>query len=758
MKPIRTKLITILLTLCLCLSLLPPAALAKDAERAGSGKLIALTFDDGPCKDTLRLLDGLKQRGVKATFFMLGSNAAAYPDIVKRAYEEGHQIASHTYDHSELTKLSDGQIQSQVTRTRNALNAAIGAKNAYIVRPPYGAYNQRVLDLLGAAAIYWSVDSNDWRWTNNADKTVDEIMKYTGDGDIILIHDIHTWSVDAALRAIDRLKAQGFTFVTVSELFRRRGATLQAGKIYFSKKSSGSDLPAIQPPKITRTVSRTQSFVTILADPGTVIHYTTDGSVPNADSPVYTGNIPLTGKMTVKAVAGYDMNGSRSDCVTAELSPADRAPMPRITIGNAGLVTLSGPVGMFYTTDGSWPTEQSNRYDGPFTVARGTVVQAICFDPRGELLASSVAKACYSHQGFVYTDVFPGSWYYEDIDYAAAMGLLKGLGQDRMGPDEPLTRGMLVTILGRMTGAGETGYESGFSDVPDSAWYAPSVSWARDAGIVEGYPDGTFRPDQPITREQLITILFRYSRRLRLLQNAERGDLTAFADFGEVSGYAADALSWGIGSGLIKGVSPDTLGPAETATRAQMAAMLRRLSAYFETQQAYYMDETALRGLADEVLFVLADKDLQALAGYVHPERGLTFSPYSTVEEDHITLSCAELVPPTGEIPTQPVLTWGLYDGSGEPIELTFDAYWDRFVWCGDFTQADEIGLDRICRNGNAIENVTQAYPDCQFVDYTLDSYLGYGDGIDWASLKLVFQHIDDRWYLVAIVHGEWTI
>ncbi len=178
MKPIRTKLITILLTLCLCLSLLPPAALAKDAERAGSGKLIALTFDDGPCKDTLRLLDGLKQRGVKATFFMLGSNAAAYPDIVKRAYEEGHQIASHTYDHSELTKLSDSQIQSQVTRTRNALNAAIGAKNAYIVRPPYGAYNQRVLDLLGAAAIYWSVDSNDWRWTNNADKTVDEIMKY----------------------------------------------------------------------------------------------------------------------------------------------------------------------------------------------------------------------------------------------------------------------------------------------------------------------------------------------------------------------------------------------------------------------------------------------------------------------------------------------------------------------------------------------------------------------------------------------------
>ncbi|MBQ4249817.1 MAG: polysaccharide deacetylase family protein, partial [Clostridia bacterium] len=269
----------------LVFSLLPAYTPAANSTPT---KLVALTFDDGPSKYTPRLLDGLKERGAKATFFMLGNCANTYPSTVKRAYEEGHQIASHTYDHPRLTTLSDAQVSSQVSRTKSALDSAIGAGNKYVLRPPYGDYNSRVLGQLGTAAIYWSVDSNDWRWTNNATKTVSEIKKNVFDGAIILLHDSHSWSVDAALTVIDDLQAQGYEFVTVSELFRRRGGSLSSGQIYYSKKSSGSDLPAINAPTVTLSVSGSKSYAVMSGDAGTDIYYTVDGSVPNANSKKYT--------------------------------------------------------------------------------------------------------------------------------------------------------------------------------------------------------------------------------------------------------------------------------------------------------------------------------------------------------------------------------------------------------------------------------------------------------------------------------------
>ncbi len=106
----------------------------------------------------------------------------------------------------------------------------------------------------------------------------------------------------------------------------------------------------------------------------------------------------------------------------------------------------------------------------------------------------------------------------------------------------------------------------------------------------------------------------------------------------------------------------------------------------------------------------------------------------------------------------QTVYTWGFEDGRGDPIKMTISQYFQRYVYDRDYTQAVEIGIDRIMTGGNALENLTEAYPGCRFVDFSFPSADPVNDGLDWSSLKLVFQPGNERWYLVGVVHGEWTI
>ena len=131
MRQFCVRLLTAVLLFALVFTLFCiPASAYSSSER-----LIALTFDDGPSKHTITLLDGLAERGVQATFFIVGENAETYPDTVRRAYAEGHQIANHTYDHPDLTSLSSANVTSQITRTNTILNQAIGYTLDYVVRP-----------------------------------------------------------------------------------------------------------------------------------------------------------------------------------------------------------------------------------------------------------------------------------------------------------------------------------------------------------------------------------------------------------------------------------------------------------------------------------------------------------------------------------------------------------------------------------------------------------------------------------------------
>lgn len=178
---------------------------------------IALTFDDGPHEVyTEQLLDGLKERGVQATFFLIGQNIEEKEAVVQRMKEEGHLIGNHTYHHVNLKKISESKAEEEIVMTCNKIYDTVGICTSF-VRPPFGEWKQNLDFDITMIPVSWNVDSLDWT-TENVDKTVKRVVKDVEEGDIILMHDIFQSSVDAALQIADILKKQGYEFVTVDEL------------------------------------------------------------------------------------------------------------------------------------------------------------------------------------------------------------------------------------------------------------------------------------------------------------------------------------------------------------------------------------------------------------------------------------------------------------------------------------------------------------------------------------------------------------
>ena len=185
------------------------------------GPYIAMTFDDGPHgANTPRLLDMLKQRGIKATFFVVGQCAAEFPDIMKRIVAEGHEIASHSWSHPQLTKMGEEGVTDQLQKTHDIIRHTTGVEPK-VMRPPFGAFtpNQRAWanKKWGYKIIMWDVDPLDWK-VRNAEHVKSEILRQTVAGSIILTHDIHKSTIDAMPETLDGLTAKGFKFVSVSEL------------------------------------------------------------------------------------------------------------------------------------------------------------------------------------------------------------------------------------------------------------------------------------------------------------------------------------------------------------------------------------------------------------------------------------------------------------------------------------------------------------------------------------------------------------
>jgi peptidoglycan/xylan/chitin deacetylase (PgdA/CDA1 family) len=187
------------------------------------GPYIALTFDDGPsAKLTPKLLDLLAAHHLKATFFVIGENVSEHPEIVARAAREGHEIGNHTWSHPNLAKMSDDALRRQLQRTDDAIKSATGARPT-LLRPPYGSITARqkrwIHDEFGYAIILWDVDPLDWK-RPGAEVVRNRIVKQTRPGSIVLAHDIHPGTIDAMPATIEQLEANGFKFVTVSELIQ----------------------------------------------------------------------------------------------------------------------------------------------------------------------------------------------------------------------------------------------------------------------------------------------------------------------------------------------------------------------------------------------------------------------------------------------------------------------------------------------------------------------------------------------------------
>jgi len=220
-----------------------PVALAKRLASMQAGwprsrnfdcarlKCVALTFDDGPGEHTPRLLDLLRDRDVRATFFVVGQMVAADKGgrITRRIVDEGHEIGNHSWSHPPLTALPLHGIRRELRHTEEIVRRLTGA-HMQVMRPPYGATDARVAAETrreGLAQILWNLDTFDWR--DRVSETVAKRAAHAKPGSIVLMHDIHRTTVDAVPKVLDILTKRGFTFVTVSELY---GRTPSPGKMY----------------------------------------------------------------------------------------------------------------------------------------------------------------------------------------------------------------------------------------------------------------------------------------------------------------------------------------------------------------------------------------------------------------------------------------------------------------------------------------------------------------------------------------------
>ncbi|MCD8374855.1 MAG: S-layer homology domain-containing protein [Oscillospiraceae bacterium] len=197
--------------------------------------------------------------------------------------------------------------------------------------------------------------------------------------------------------------------------------------------------------------------------------------------------------------------------------------------------------------------------------------------PSSDVTVAAVFSSGHDCSSALLNDIDAEAWYHEYIDYVVDNGLMTGTSATTFEPDTATTRGMIATMLHRLESEPTASAAHSFGDVASASYYEQSIAWAEENGIVQGYGDGTFRPDDAITREQLAAILYRYAQYKGYdVSIGEDTNILSYNDAAEISEYAVPALQWAVGAGLIEGTATATLAPQQSATRAQVAAILMR--------------------------------------------------------------------------------------------------------------------------------------------------------------------------------------
>ena len=284
-----------------------------------------------------------------------------------------------------------------------------------------------------------------------------------------------------------------------------------------------------------------------------------DGNLVGYEESTYQP--PYTGKYSYEIFTKVGENGTISvdryategDDVTITVSPDEAYLLDELTV-----------------TTGGKEVEVKDNGDGTYTFkmpsADAKIVVTFAEDPDWEPEPEEPAMP--------FTDVNEGDWFYDVVLYAYDNGLMTGVSATEFAPNQTTTRGMIVSMLARLEGV-TSAEDAGFADVADNDWYATAVNWAASVGVVNGYEDNTFRPNAPITREQMAAILYNYAD-YKGYDVSARADLSDYADAANISSWAEDVLAWANAEGLINGMTATTIDPQGATTRAQTAAMFER--------------------------------------------------------------------------------------------------------------------------------------------------------------------------------------
>lgn len=352
--------------------------------------------------------------------------------------------------------------------------------------------------------------------------------------------------------------------------------------------------------------------------------------------------------------------------------------------------------------------------------------------------AAGFAAENTASSGAGYTDVAQDAWYKDAVDYVTDNGLLVGVADDQFGPEQNVTRAMVVTVMWRQSGAPASDGETAFTDVPDGEWYTAAVAWGADNGMVAGMSDTTFEPNTPVTREQLVAFMQRFAQKNG--EDTSVGDgsvLDAYTDADAVSDWAENAMIWALENGVISGMTDTTIAPQGNATRAQYAAILQRTGAtisdeidlsgydklsYYHNGEIITVDENvgedengdpiyAKAVLAgDGIILAVAYTDeevaelTEALAGLEYEDvdlNGETMIPAFVDAHSHINIvdQFADASPSSGVTSLEALVEIGKQD---------FDA------WLNDHTYDDEYGVNE---PGGKFWFVTNGFDNTAFVD-----------------------------------------
>ncbi len=338
-----------------------------------------------------------------------------------------------------------------------------------------------------------------------------------------------------------------------------------------------------------------EKLPTVTWDGKTDIPFNDGSYVPEDTTLTLDGNVTIDGKLTVdgKVVVPWNVKLTITDeavivhpeNITYEGCPHEHTTTVTVdaTCTEAGSVTMTcDDCGLVLSTEEvpalGHQTERKNEKEATCTEDgyTGDLVCTVCGETveAGEVIPAHCASAAF-------TDVNPGSWYHEYVDYVVDQGFMKGMSADRFAPDAKLTRGMLVTTLYRLAGEPEVTEAATFTDVAENRYYTDAIAWAEDLGIAQGMGEGKFAPNGTVTREQGMTFLYRYVVNVLGEEPAKAGSLSIFKDVDQVSGYAKEAMAWGVAMGLLEGYGDGTVGPKNPVTRAQMAKFLTILSKAF---------------------------------------------------------------------------------------------------------------------------------------------------------------------------------